>query len=279
MTHIFIDRLDDNRLLPYRNLQSQSLSNDITEHFIVEGRYCVEKLAQSQWPVQSVLVQRGREDEIASWFPGSVDVCVLSVEQIRSVVGFNFHRGVLACGVRPKTQPLNRIEVTDQDPPIAIAACGISDRDNLGNIIRTATAMGIDHLLCDRRCVDPLARRVIRVSMGNVFTQKHFTLNDPPSQLKDLATTDGFRTIATTLDDDSMPISDFQIDDRPMILMLGNESTGLDQDLQKAATDRVRIPMKLATDSLNVSVATAIFLYELTRLSATFKGLRFPQGR
>ena len=100
--------------------------------------------------------------------------------------------------------------------------------------------------------------------MATVLKQHLFRLDDPVSQLQQLRDQQGWRTIATTLDHDATPLDELTFDDRPAVLIVGNEADGLDRSLQKVATDRVTIPMQLGTDSLNVAVATAIFLYQLT---------------
>jgi tRNA G18 (ribose-2'-O)-methylase SpoU len=96
------------------------------------------------------------------------------------------------------------------------------------------------------------------------LTHHFFRFSDPIKQLQQLAESAQVRTIASTLAG-STPIGQFARDDRPMILMVGNEAQGIDAEIQSLATDRVRIPMQLGTDSLNVSVAAAILMYELTR--------------
>ena len=275
MPIISTTQADDQRLVQYRDLQGQSTDRLQRAHFIVEGRFCVQKLAQSRFAVQSAVVQQGRENEVAAWFPDATNVFVLSASEIRKLVGFDFHRGVLACGIRPDDLYIDGLLGTQLSLPIVMAACGVSDRDNLGSMIRTATALGVGHTIVDHRTVDPYSRRVIRTSMGTAFSQQIYHSRTPVQDLKTLAELGNFRTIATSLIADATPIADFSIDDRPMILIMGNESTGIDPAIQAMASDLVTIPMKMATDSMNVSVATAIFLYELSRLTE----LHFPQGR
>jgi tRNA G18 (ribose-2'-O)-methylase SpoU len=105
--------------------------------------------------------------------------------------------------------------------------------------------------------------------MATVFTQKLYYSEHARRDIEVLIHDGGYRAIATTLAEDAMPIDQVQLDGRPIVLMMGNESSGLSEDLQSVATDRVTIPMKIAVDSLNVSVAAGIFLYGLTRLSTT----------
>ncbi|KAA1261266.1 tRNA (guanosine(18)-2'-O)-methyltransferase [Rubripirellula obstinata] len=261
----------DIRLDPYRDVKEKSISPESQRQFIVEGKYCVDRLAKSGISVHSVVVREGLQDEVADWFSQSplnteIDIYVLSTAEIRKLVGFDFHRGVIACGIGQTENTTDELLTLPTKPKIVLAALGIGDRDNLGSIIRTATAMGVHHLIRDRACVDPLARRVIRTSMATVFSQTIYLADDANRDLKTLVDQGGFRTIATTLSNEATPIDQLRPDHRPIILMMGNESTGLSKELQETASDRVTIPMNVAADSLNVSVATAIFLYELTRV-------------
>jgi tRNA G18 (ribose-2'-O)-methylase SpoU len=129
--------------------------------------------------------------------------------------------------------------------------------------MRTAAALGIENLLLGPRTEDPYARRCIRVSMATVFKQRLYELDRPESQLSRLQRTGNVRTIVTTLDADAVPLNQFAADDRPSILIVGNEADGVDRSVQDIATDRITIPMHLGADSLNVAVAAAIFMYEL----------------
>jgi tRNA G18 (ribose-2'-O)-methylase SpoU len=195
-----------------------------------------------------------------------VTVFVLSKTEIYKLVGFDFHRGVIACGERPTPGSPIDLGKLPNKPPVILAALGISDRENLGSMIRTASALGADHVLVDQRTIDPYARRVIRTSMATIFQQTVYVTDAAASDLGSLASDSGFRTVATTLQPNATPIEKFQIDHRPIILMMGNEADGLSKSLQGCATDRVTLPMSGGTDSLNVSIATAIFLYEINRL-------------
>lgn len=268
---------DDPRLDPFRDLQNHPAHSATNPCFIAEGKWCVERLIDSHLPVQSIVVQQSQKAEVASWLHAStqregvgtdddVILYVLSKSEIRKLVGFDFHRGVIACGRRPDILGVADLIKLSSKPPVVLAAMGISDRENLGSMIRSASAMGVDHVVVDSRTIDPFARRVIRTSMATIFQQTVYVTQSAESDLASLASHGGFRTVATTLHPDATPIDQFEIDSRPIVLMMGNEAEGLSKPLQDTATDRVKLPMSGGTDSLNVSVATAIFLYEINRL-------------
>jgi tRNA G18 (ribose-2'-O)-methylase SpoU len=268
-----IDDVADPRLSSFADMRTRRIdpawagddaaaSYDIDDTFVVEGRWCVQQLAQSAHATTCVVVQDGRQDEVTSWFGDQVPIYVVSAARIRELVGFDFHRGMLACGKRPTFRGAGEL-VNDliADGGVALCVLGVSQQDNLGSMIRTAMAMGIDRLAIGPKTADPLSRRAIRVSMGTVFGQTIYRLDDPP---RDLAAMTSVRTVVTTLSPDATPLGDFVVDDRPIVLVVGSEPDGVAGDVEAAATDRVTIPMKLGTDSLNVSVAAGIFMYALT---------------
>lgn len=254
---------EDPRLNDYRNLRWNRNPDAMTRDFIVEGRYCVERLLQSDYDVHSVLVMEGKQNEILEHVNKGVPIYSLPPSEIRKLVGFDFHRGIMACAKRPALRPLPAFAHEQSKPAISIAMIGISERENAGSIMRTSAALGVQRILLGPNTADPYARRTIRVSMGAVFRLKLYDLSDPASQLPRLAEQHGLQTIVTTLSEDATPLRDFRLAQHSGILIAGNEAEGIAEEIQKVATDRVIIPMHQGTNSLNVAVATAICLHEL----------------
>ena len=259
-----LNEADDPRLNDYRNLRWNRKPDARTLDFIVEGRYCVERLLQSDHEVHSILVTKGKRSDILEHAKKTIPVYSLPLSEIRKLVGFDFHRGIMACAKRPALNPMPSFDHKQRKAAITIAMIGISERENVGSIMRTSAALGVQRILLGPNTADPFARRTIRVSMGAVFRLKLYDLSDPVSQLPSLAEQHGLRTIVTTLAEDATPLRDFRLAQHSGILIAGNEAEGVAEEIQKVATDRVIIPMQLGTNSLNVAVATAICLHELT---------------
>lgn len=262
-TLIAVDDLHDPRLAAYMNLRGNRVDSSAAGHFIVEGRWCVQRLAQSRHPIQSVVVEQGREESVIDWVPEGTPIFSIAKDRIRELVGYDFHRGMLACGTRPSLLPVDRVRLSHSGSNLALAVLGVSEQENLGSMIRSAAALGVSDLMIGPRTIDPYARRTIRVSMATVLNQTLYNLDVPKEQLCYLARENNYRTLVTTLDEDATPLHRFVPDDRPMVLVVGNEAGGVEADVQAIATDRVTIPMQQGIDSLNVAVATAILLYEL----------------
>ncbi|QDT11056.1 TrmH family RNA methyltransferase [Planctomycetes bacterium K23_9] len=232
--------------------------------FIAEGRLVVERLIASDYELQSVLVQQGREEAFLDQLNSDTPVYTMASELISQVVGFDFHRGVIACGKRRDISAFGEQHNVSLLGRLSLCLLGMSEQENLGSILRSAAALGVHNVFLGPGTIDPLSRRVIRVSMATALKHRYFRMTDPGTELTVLQQR-GVRTIASTLADPSQMITDFQRDDRPMILIIGNEAKGIEPIVQAAVSDRVKIPMSNQVDSLNASVAAAILMYELAK--------------
>ncbi len=262
---VSLDEPSDSRLACYADLRWDAKPLPEADWFIVEGRFCVQRLIESPLDLLSILVERGKEADVANWLTDATPVYSLPAEKIRALVGYDFHRGVLACGRRPTLGSIDALCVQQPVPRLALAAVGVHERENLGSMMRTAAALGIEQVLIGPRTADPYSRRAVRVSMATVLNLKLTSLGQPVVELRRLQETGRFRTVVTTLSPGATTLDQFVADDRACILVMGSEAEGVGQEIEEIASDRVTIPMRLGTDSLNVSVAAAIFMYELTR--------------
>lgn len=257
--------LTDARLEPYRHLKQTNLTR-WSGQFIAEGKLVVERLLASRFAVESLLLSE-RRLALLEELPlrENVPVLVISEELARELTGFQFHAGVLACGLRGAevklTELLTAAEAGTGPPPLLLLCCPhITDPDNLGSLLRLARAFDVAGLLLGPDCCDPFSRRTLRVSMGNAFDVPIIESVDLAADLKWLRDVAGFRLAATVLAPDATSLVDVQPAARELLL-LGNEAQGLAPQWVELADRRVTIPMSRGADSLNVSVAAGIFLH------------------
>ena len=181
---------------------------------------------------------------------------------IEELIGFNFHRGILACARRLPTATLVDL-AGPRDRKLAMTVCaGIQDRENLGSILRTSLALGANASLLGPQTCDPFARRVLRVSMGAVLQMPLAMSNDLATDLVALRDRHGVELVATVLDPQAEPLAACRVADR-FALVLGNEGYGLPPQITELCQRQVTIPMSADVDSLNVGVAAGILLYGL----------------
>jgi len=246
----------DPRLSDYVGLSDPQLRRRIEAErgfFIAESPLVVRALMRSGRSVRSVLVTPAQYDAISESLAGlHAPVYVAGPDVLRAVVGFDLHRGAVASGDRwalPAVGSLlrgaRRVAVVQK----------LGDHENLGGIFRSAGAFGVDAVLLDAECADPLYRRCVRVSIGHALTVP-WTRLESLSELRDA----GFTLFALTPDGEADPLPDVVWPAR-FALLLGSEGPGLSPEWLAAADARIRIPMRPAADSLNVATAAAIAFY------------------
>lgn len=259
MTEIpIITSLDDPRLGPFRDLKTTNLTR-WSGQFIAEGAEVVRRLLASDLTTESVLVKHSFLADWTSRVPPSVPLLSLPDDLAQDVAGFNFHQGVLACGRRPEHQ-LPRDAGQLLSGPIKLAALDrVTDPDNVGSLIRLARAFGLSALILGPGCADPWSRRVVRVSMGTIFSLPVFLSDDLPRDLTWLAAND-VTCAAACLTDEASTLSNFQPPES-FCIVLGNERHGVSPETLAACGQHVMIPMAPGADSLNVAVAAGIFFH------------------
>lgn len=257
-----IESLNDDRLASYRNLRERTLRGESL--FVAEGRFLVERLLQSPFEVESLLVSEGCAGEFAALAGPDTPVHVAQAAVIRQIVGFDFHRGVLAAGRRGRPKTIEElVAVKGLHDPLRLVVCpAVTLPENLGLIFRTAAGFGVDGLVLGPECHDPLSRRCLRLSMGATLQMPFVQSENITGDLARLKSQWQVRLVATVLDDSAQSLADFCWPRRTGLL-LGAEFEGLDQRSLSLCDHRLTIPMRLGTDSLNLGVAAGIFVHEM----------------
>jgi tRNA G18 (ribose-2'-O)-methylase SpoU len=262
MRQIPVRSIDDPRLAPYRELNKRNLTRQ-SGLFIAEGEKVVERLIASRFEVASLLAEPAFADRYEPRVPPGVPIYVTSRELLERTIGFNFHRGVLACGRRGPATGIDEIHRITHKPATIIVCLDVQDPTNLGSIIRSAAAFGCAAVVVGGKCADPFSRRVLRVSMGAALQLPITQMRDVAQDLVALAAAN-FELVAAVLDPAAQALASFQRRER-VALLLGSEGHGLADEWLQHAHHRITIPMQLGVDSLNVAVAAAVLLYHLCR--------------
>ncbi len=147
-------------------------------------------------------------------------------------------------------------------PGMWVALNAVQDPGNVGTIIRTMDAAGLDTLLIDSRTADPFSPKCVRATMGGIFRVRIRRVETLAGSLAALRAK-GVCLAAGVLDGAELP-------SRPEIhgsvcIMIGNEGRGLEKELSDMADLRVRIPMPGRAESLNASVSAALLIYDFLR--------------
>jgi len=259
----------DARLALYRDLKDSARRRraELGEGvFVVEGRLALEAALTSSYSLLSVLALERRLDVLSGLrIPEGVPVLVASDEVMRTVTGFDVHRGLLALASRPTPTGPDELLARQPASPVVVVE-GINDQENLGSIFRNAAAFGAGAIFLDPTSSDPLYRRTVRVSLGLVLRVPFARLVPWPATL-DLLRNEGFVLLALSPRAQAEPIAPVahELKEERVALVVGAEGPGLSASVLGQCR-AVRVPMAPGADSLNVAAATAVALHRFSRV-------------
>lgn len=277
MNIIEVNDLNDPRLELYTKYKENQLFHIYEPElgvFIAETPQVIERALEAGYEAISVLA----EEKYLSGFGGEVlekcgdvPIYIAPVKQISTMVGYNLTRGML-CAMRRKPYP--SLEEICADARRIVVLEEVVNPTNVGAIVRSAAALGMDAVVLTSGCADPLYRRAARVSMGTIF-QIPWTILPakaadgtyywPQYGMAELNKL-GFKTVSMALRDDSVGIDDEKLlQEDKLAVIMGTEGEGLKDATIDASDYTVRIPMKHGVDSLNVAAASAVAFYQLCK--------------
>lgn len=149
--------------------------------------------------------------------------------------------------------------LTDQFSGVWLGLCEIADPGNLGTIIRTCDATGINKIMLIGNCTDPYDPTALRACMGGIFSKELFRVTQ--DVFINWIEQQGIDAIGTA-DSANCDYRSFHFPEN-MVLVMGSEREGLPNGIAKVCREIIRIPMQGSCDSLNLAVATGIVLYEI----------------
>lgn len=258
-----ISDLDDPRMAVYRSLKATNLTRGLP-HFVVEGEKLVGRLLESRFPVVSILATDRYLDRFTGTLPDEIQVFTVPIDLIHEIVGFPFHRGVLACGRRLAWPSCQEILLRAGESLTLVVCPQISNPENLGAIVRIGDVFGINAVLAGPACPDPFSRRVLRVSMGSVLRLPVIVEPRIEREVPQLLREQDVALWAAVADPAAPSFEDAPRPGR-LALVLGDEDRGVSAEWLQHCQRRITIPMRPGASSLNVSVAAGILLYHLTR--------------
>ncbi len=230
--------------------------------FIAEGQLVMRRAIEAGCRPRSLLMAPNRVEDLDPMLQGlACPTYVASPEVLHELTGFHVHRGALASFDRPAERD-PQVLLSDSRRLLVLEA--VNSPTNLGAVFRSAAGLGMDGVLLSPTCCDPLYRRAVRVSMGEVFALPYAYLPEFPGGIA-MVRTAGYRVLAmtpsATVDLAAVAV---EPDDR-VALLLGAEGPGLTAEAMSAADLRVGIAMAGGVDSLNIAAAAAVGCFVLGR--------------
>ena len=225
------------------------------EAFLAEGVRLIEEAFAANWPFRFVLVsdelrERGKK-LVKKLEDKKINIEKVESELLQSLSETETSPGILAV--------LNNSQLPiPQSPNFILIPDSIRDPGNLGTLLRTADAAGVQAVLIPPETTDAFAPKVVRAGMGAHFRLPMQTISWDEIRER----TKGLQIYLADMDGQSCWETDFR---QPLALIVGGEAEGASEQAQKLANASIKIPMAGKTESLNAAVAGSVLMFEVMR--------------
>ena len=251
----------DNEQIKYIRKLKDKKFRDETNEYIVEGIKLVEEAIEEKVTIKMIVVcedcETNGEIEQSLLYEIAKYECIYVTDKIfKMLTDVVNPQGILA--VVEKGDNADKI---DYSQDIILALDGIQDPGNLGTILRTADSAALNQIILSTDCADPYNPKVVRSTMGAIFRINIITTPNLAKTLQEMKK-HKFEIVATSLETNE---SIYNMEYRKKVIVIGNESKGVSQEILQLADKKVKIPMLGKTESLNASVAASIMIYEYVR--------------
>ncbi len=240
--------------------------------FFVEGEKLSYEALENKLPITHIIVLESKKDTIlpkiksliSKNYDYEIELLLVSENVFSKISSEKAPQGVITVikylDFFKKLDIINKEEFFLKDSEKAIILCDLQDPGNLGSVIRSAVAFGVEHIILTESCADIYNTKTVRSAMGSLFRVKVTQL----SALSDFifaAQQNGRRVFAAELCDAALPLDKCGIGSRDIVI-IGNEGHGIPKEISLICDSSVYIPISKKTESLNASVAAAIFMWE-----------------
>ena len=228
--------------------------------FLVEGQREIQLAIRGGYELQTLLFCEAICSENSTKYTTeNTQIIEISLEVYQKLAYRKTTEGILAI-VRTKELALNKLRFKNKNPLILIAEAP-EKPGNIGAMLRTADAANIDAIILADAKTDIYNPNVIRSSVGCIFTNQLIVASS--EQIIRFFKDQNIKTFAATLQNsNSYTEQDYR---EASAIIVGTEATGLTQIWRDTATKNINIPMQGEIDSMNVSVAAAVLLFEAKR--------------
>lgn len=240
-------------------------ARDESRTFLAEGLKLVIDALDRGWTIRTLVYAKAGKgkplvEKVAARTVAAGGLVLEVSEKVMSSITRRENPQMVAAVFEQRWTALKDIQPKGSETWIALDR--VRDPGNLGTIIRTADATGASGVILVGDCTDPFSMETVRATMGSMFALP-LVKTTPADFLKWKKTVDA-RLVATHLAG-AVDYRTIDYKSKPVILMMGNEQSGLPDDLAQAADKLARIPQVGMADSLNLAVATGVMLFEVRR--------------
>jgi TrmH family RNA methyltransferase len=249
-------------------------ARDESKTFLAEGLKLVIDALDRGWTIRTLVYAKAGKgkplvEKVAARTVAAGGLVLEVSEKVMSSITRRENPQMVAAVFEQRWTPLK--EILPKGTETWIALDRVRDPGNLGTIIRTADAAGAAGVILVGDCTDPFSMETVRATMGSMFALP-LVKTSPADFLKWKKSVDA-RLVATHLAG-AVDYRTIDYKSKPVILMMGNEQSGLPDELAQAADKLARIPQVGMADSLNLAVATGVMLFEVRRHLLTLDGAK-----
>lgn len=228
--------------------------------FVVEGERIAKEIPVTSLVECFVSSDYPMADNLDGLFGYTVSATVVSPDVFKKMSDTQNPQGIL-CVCRQNGMSAKEFIGSSGDGEVKILLLeSIQDPGNLGTMIRSAEGAGFDAIIADRDTVDVYNPKVTRSTMGSIFRVPVIYTDDLPDTV-DMLKANSVRVYAAHLSE-SHSYREVKYPER-LAILIGNEGSGLSDEITKKADERIRIPMQGKLESLNAAVAASILMYNV----------------
>ena len=244
------------RIQRIRKLQSSARTRRKEAVFVVEGVRLVEEALMAGWQPELVLFSEDIKDRGQETVDGframGVELLAVAPHVMQAASDTQTPQGILAVLPIPEWE-------FPAEPSFLLILDGISNPGNLGTLLRTGLAAGVDAVILPPGSADAFSPKVVRAGMGAHFRMPILTLGWEVCGPR-------LAGLSIFLADSAVGLPHFEAGfESPLALIIGGEAEGAGSQAAQLATHRVHIPMAGKTESLNAAIAGAILMFEVLR--------------
>lgn len=251
---------------------AQKKERDATKTFLAEGLKLVIDAIELGWTIRTLVYAKAAKgkpavEQVAAKTVATGGLVLEVSEKVMSSITRRDNPQMVAGVFEQRWLPLAKVKPKAGETWVALDR--VRDPGNLGTIIRTADASGASGVILVGETTDPFSMETVRATMGSVFAMP--LIRATADEFIAWKKTAGVSVVATHL----AGAVDYRTIDyrkKPVVLLMGNEQSGLPDDLAAEADALARIPQQGRADSLNLAVATAVMLFEARRHLLTLDG-------
>ena len=243
--------------------------------FIAEGEKLTYEALSERLPVTKILIREDKAEAVIEKIkalcsasePDSLDIFILSGTAFEKISTEKAPQGVIS--VIKYLDFFSNIDIIYNEEIFSenervLALYSLRDPSNLGSVIRSAVAFGVEHIIVSSDTADVYNPKTVRSAMGSLFKVKITSVSDF-SAFIGYAHKSKRRVLAAELTDSAVPLSGIELK-RSDIIVIGNEGHGIARAISELCDKSVYIPISEKTESLNASVAASLFMWEQSKL-------------